>query len=273
MKHGTAEGLFWSLDGYDNTSKEFFDFFPEEKLEVEAKAKELKPLIVQLHGGPHGTIAGHAKLRLFLLLRGYNLLLPNFTGSCGYGQKNIEALMGKIGQIDIEEIMSMIEQLIDARLCDPSRIIVMGGSYGGYLSGLLATSSKYSSFFKAAILLNPVVNIPFVAAISDIPEWASAVSLGEINKWHLTPDDVKLMYQQSPMAGKCSVPCLLLLGGKDRRIPHQGSLAFRNKAVAEGGNVETFVYPESGHALGDPVSVEYDVYARILGFVGKYMDE
>lgn len=275
LKEGAAEGVLWSLEDYEMFSEKYAEYFPFEKESIPENKKNggLKPLIVSVHGGPHGNASGHSLMRILFLLRGYNVLLPNFTGSCGYGQKHIENLMQKIGKIDVEEIIGMIKQAIDLKLCDPERIIVLGGSYGGYLSGIMATHPKYSSIFKAAVLLNPVVNIPFLVGISDIPEWGPAVSLAKTQWWHLESDEFKTLYEDSPIYGHCKIPCLLVLGAKDRRVPYHGSLAFRNKALLEGGDVEVFVYPESDHALAETVKVQYDVGMKILLFLEKFLDK
>jgi len=68
------------------------------------------------------------------------------------------------------------------------------------------------------------------------------------------------------------IPCLLLLGSKDRRVPYQAGLAFRNKTLMEGGNVETFVY-ESNHSLADDPKMEYDVCLKMLSFIIKIFNE
>ena len=272
VKFGEAEGVLWSLEGYDRFSEQYYEYFPCEKPQNLHKAETLKPLIVGVHGGPHANCTGLTKLRIFLLLRGYNLLLTNFTGSCGYGQKHIEKLMGKIGKLDVDEVVGMIKSVITEKQADPERIIVMGGSYGGYLSGIFATHPQYSSIFKAAILLNPVVNIPFMEAISDISDWCSAVSLSKQLKWHLEAEDIRVMYEQSPISKHCNIPCLLLLGVKDRRVPYQASIAFRNKAIAEGGKIETFIYQESDHELAESVKAGYDIMVRILSFIANYVD-
>jgi acylaminoacyl-peptidase len=135
LKYGNAEALFWSLDNHDRFSEKYYEYFPSYQKPEPQQAPYLKPLIVAVHGGPHGNCSGDVELKIFSLLKGYSILAPNFTGSCGYGQDHIENLMGKIGQIDADEIVGFIKQLIDQKLCDPKKIIIIGGSYGGYLAG------------------------------------------------------------------------------------------------------------------------------------------
>lgn len=104
-----------------------------------------------LHGGPHGSTAGNFTiLRSYFLLNGFTILAPNYTGSCGFGQKYMENLLGKIGDIDLKEVVGMINQVINQKLCSEKKIFVMGGSYGGYLSAMLA--GKHGSLFRGAIL-------------------------------------------------------------------------------------------------------------------------
>jgi len=249
-----------------------YEYFPSDQKLEPPETPSLKPLIVVVHGGPHWNLTGYVELKMFNLLRGYNILIPNFTGSCGYGQNHIENLLGKIGQVDVEEIIGFINQAIDQKLCDPEKIIIIGGSYGGYLSGIMATHPKYSSIFKAAILLNPCIDLHFMHVSSDICEWAASSSLGKKEWWHLEPEEVKLMYEQSPMSRHCKIPCLILLGSKDRRSVYNATLAFRNKALIEGAHVETFVY-ESGHSLANDPKMEYDVDVKMLSFIAKILKE
>lgn len=271
LKAGDCHAVLWDLEDYSRGCEDFHAIFGENSLQ---NPSEKKPLVVNVHGGPHGNCCGFSAVRTTMLLRGYKVLLPNFTGSCGFGQKHIENLMKNIGQRDVDEIIALIKQCIEFHGCDAEKIIVIGGSYGGYLSGIIATRPQFSRFFKAAILLNPVVNIPFLLGSSDIPEWGPAVSCGKRNWWQLQGDELEIMFKQSPVSGDCAIPCLILLGAKDRRVPYQGALAFYKKMLMEGAkNLEVFVYPESDHALAENVQVEADVSVKILGFLAKFLEE
>lgn len=130
-------------------------------------------------------------------------------------------MLGKIGDADANEVVGMINQVISRKMCNEKKIFVMGGSYGGYLSAMLA--GKFGQYFRGAVLQNPVLNISFTANISDIPEWGIAEALAkDIRdlKWNLTPEQYSKMMELSPMNYPSKVPILLLLGQKDKRVPY-----------------------------------------------------
>ncbi|CAD8172869.1 unnamed protein product [Paramecium pentaurelia] len=248
-----AEGFVWQV-------KE-----EEEKFELPKFFKQ-RPLIVLAHGGPHGTIQSqYTQLRHILLQQGFILLAPNFSGSCGYGQNFIEALSGKIGEQDAKEILDMISQV--QQKYNTGKTFIMGGSYGGYLSALMG--SRYHDRFNAAVILNPVVNLPFMINITDIPEWGSSCALNRKHTWNLSVEDYKTLIERSPMLQPLRVPSLLLIGSKDRRCPFQQSLALRAQALEVGTEVQTYVYPNADHALADSVNTGYDTFLKILMFLNE----
>ena len=76
----------------------------------------------------------------------------------------MEDLLGKIGEKDANEINQMIQQIIDQKLCHKDKVIVMGGSYGGYMGGIMA--ARYPEIYRCAVLLNPCLNLPFMLNIT-----------------------------------------------------------------------------------------------------------
>lgn len=59
-----------------------------------------KPMIVEIHGGPHSNIYNLTRYRMCLLLEGFNVLLPCYSGSTGYGQKFNDRTIGDAGNSD-----------------------------------------------------------------------------------------------------------------------------------------------------------------------------
>ena len=68
----------------------------------------------------------------------------------------MESLPTKIGEKDIGEIVGMVNQVIEMKKCNPKKVAIIGGSYGGFVAGIAA--SRCSDIFKCAVLLNPVLN-------------------------------------------------------------------------------------------------------------------
>ena len=75
--------------------------------------KEKKPLIIIVHGGPHGLVDPTLTLLRYMLLKcGYAILLPNFSGSAGYGQECLNKALGNIGKVDGDEIIELLKMVL-----------------------------------------------------------------------------------------------------------------------------------------------------------------
>jgi acylaminoacyl-peptidase len=76
-------------------------FYLEHKNPHPAFHKERKGLVVMVHGGPHSCSEPFLTFVRYMFLRwGYAVLLPNYIGSAGYGQHQVEGLLGKVGKQD-----------------------------------------------------------------------------------------------------------------------------------------------------------------------------
>ena len=153
------------------------------------------PLILVPHGGPHSCsptsfIPSYAYLALSL---GAAVLHVNYRGSTGYGQASIDSLPGNIGDNDVQDMMTAVHEVVAAlnddamygqekasdfafNKIDLSRICVVGGSHGGFLTGHLI--GQYPSYFAAAAMRNPVTNIPSMVGVTDIPDWCHIEAKG-----------------------------------------------------------------------------------------------
>ena len=92
----------------------------------------------------------------------------------------------------------MIEQVSQQGKCDAQKVIAVGGSYGGFMGGILG--SRYPEYFQGAVISNPAINIPFMMHISDIPDWCFSVTLQSHKTWNVSPEDYKKMYEMSPVS-------------------------------------------------------------------------
>ncbi len=122
----------------------------------------LPPVILDIHGGPTSQKyeqhnANSRNEAFFYTSRGYGFLQVNYRGSTGYGRSYMLALRKKWGPLDVEDAVGGAQALVEQSLADPKRLVIMGGSAGGYTA--LNALVHQPGFFKAGVALYPVTNL------------------------------------------------------------------------------------------------------------------
>ena len=231
---------------------------------------EPRATILAPHGGP--TFQWH-KLpsveALLLAHAGYRVLLPNPPGSTGRGRAYVRALRGDWGGVDAAGCHTVLDHAVATGLADPSRLGVVGLSYGGFLANwLVGTSDR----FAAAVSENGVANNVSAWAGSDVgPTYSAAAGLGDAT----TPEGVESLWRQSPLRHVANVrtPLLILQGEADHRCPPGDAEQLFVALRALGREVEYVLYPESSHefaSIGRP-DRRVDRQARVLAWFARWM--
>jgi acylaminoacyl-peptidase len=209
-------------------------------------------------------------------------MIVNFTGSLGYGQNNVEALVGKVGELDVNECQAVRDYIISQGEVDPERICLTGGSHAGFIVAHLLKDPSY----KAAVMRNPVTDIPAATSVTDNGQWGYAVNglpfdLGSPPLATIADPEVFMkMRVASPMhhVEKVVTPTLILLGSGDRRVsPSQGIAwwqARQNKIRKDQlhGNSAVnrmHVFDGAGHAL-DSVEAESNSTYSLGSFLVEF---
>ncbi|KAL1021386.1 hypothetical protein UPYG_G00012630 [Umbra pygmaea] len=230
------------------------------------------PLVVFVHGGPHSQFYTEWNVTSASLARlGFAVLMVNYRGSTGFGQDSILSLTGNVGSQDVKDVQrAVLTALADQTACekvvslDPNKVVVMGGSHGGFLACHLI--GQYPDFYKACAIRNPVINAATLLGTSDIVDWRySCVGLQYTYDQLPTPEALTTMLQKSPIihASQIKAPVLLMLGGKDRRVsPHQGLELYRS-LKSRGTPVRLLWFDQDGHSL-DHVNTQADCFLNIV---------
>ncbi|KAF9371778.1 hypothetical protein CPB97_001722 [Podila verticillata] len=241
------------------------------------------PLVIIPHGGPHsGFAVEFSVLSTVLLGLGFAVACVNFTGSLGYGQDNVEALVGRVSELDVNECQAVRDFLISQGEVDPERICLTGGSHAGFIVAHLLRDPSY----KAAVMRNPVTDIPAAISVTDNGQWGYAVNGLPFDMESpplatlADPEVFRKMRVTSPMhhVEKVVTPTLILLGSGDRRVSPSQSIAWwqarQNKIRKEQlhGNSAVnrmHVFDGAGHAL-DSVEAESNSTYSLASFLVEF---
>ncbi|KAF9022062.1 alpha/beta-hydrolase [Hymenopellis radicata] len=228
------------------------------------------PLIAMPHGGPHATWpTSWTPATTALALEGYTISLPNYTGSLGYGERYVQALLGHCGTLDVEDCIASVRHLITLEIAEEGegKLFLSGGSHGGFLGAHLV--SRFPTLFTAAVLRNPVISAGDVWG-SDIPEWYFEEfnlpffpkNASERVPYTITSDQYTALQTASPISYVQNVQAsvLILLGGSDNRVNPKQGLGFyhalkgripgSNEEGARGkGKVDLMWFEGEGHPI------------------------
>jgi dipeptidyl aminopeptidase/acylaminoacyl peptidase len=198
--------------------------------------------IVMPHGGPTSrSYMNFDYWAQFLASRGYAVLEPNFRGSTGYGKAFREAGYGEWGLKMQDDVTDGTRHLIAQGITDPSRICIMGWSYGGYAA--LMGVVKEPSLYKCAIAGGAVTDIP--ALMKDEHRYKNRSSRAK-SIGHMKTDRKKLK-QNSPInrVEEIQVPVLIFQGEFDSVVDVRQGREMA-KALKPTGKLYKYIELENG---------------------------
>ncbi|MFS0863847.1 S9 family peptidase [Fredinandcohnia sp. 179-A 10B2 NHS] len=241
-------------------------------LEIEAlffKAKEDVSnghVILWPHGGPQAAERKSFRAMFqFLVNRGYSIFAPNFRGSTGYGLSYTKMVEGDWGYGPRLDNIEGIEWLIKNGYADRDRILLLGGSYGGYMALLL--HGRHPEYFKAVIdIFGPSDLFSF---INSVPEHWKPI----MNQWVGDPErDREKLIEYSPIThlDNMSKPMLVIQGANDPRVVKAESDKIVQALQDKGVKVEYLVLEDEGHGFSKKEN-EIKVNRTILEFFDRFI--
>jgi dipeptidyl aminopeptidase/acylaminoacyl peptidase len=224
------------------------------------------PLIVSVHGGPTSQVsAAWAANTQYLATRGYAVLQPNYRGSTGYGREYMLKLRESWGIYDVQDAKFGAQSLAERGLADPNRLVIMGGSAGGFT--VLQSLVELPGFYKAAISMFGVANQFTLASDTHKFEQRYLDSmLGPL------PEAAATYRERSPIfhAAKIVDPLAVFQGAIDRVVPREQSDAIVASLQARGIPHEYHVYEGEGHGWRKSETIEA-FYKSVEAFLKQYV--
>jgi len=237
MNLGKVESFrFKSVDGME------IEAFLTKPLDLAGK----HPLIVMMHGGPHGEQGPqfNAKAKVYAA-HGYASLMVNYRGSTGYGQKLADAIFGDQNGKEAEDVIAAVDAALKRYpWLDASKMGLEGGSYGGQLANWIITRTDR---FKAAIPTAGISNLVTQNYVSYYHDYL-AVEYGDFPHKNGIIDK---LWERSAIryAGKVKTPVMFIHGENDNDVPIVEAEQFYIALKDVGVETIMLRYPREGHGL------------------------
>ena len=227
------------------------------------------PLILNIHGGPHGMHGyGFNGSLQYYAARGYAVLAVNPRGSAGYGQRFADGCVNDWGGGDSRDLLAAVDEVLKTYpQVDAHRIAVMGSSYGGYLTNWLVTQTNR---FRAAVPIASLSNLVSFYGTSLYQDLVHA----EFSGYPWEGNHFETLWKRSPLAHveHVETPVLLLHGERDHDVPitqaEEMYTALRQRKVP----VSLVRYAGEGHSFREPKH-QLDALQRITAWVDRYLSE
>ena len=228
---------------------------------------ELPPLVTVCHGGP--TSASGTGLDLsthYWTSRGFAVVDVNYRGSSGYGKVYRDALKGKWGIYDTDDCIAAAQHLIDQGLVDKDRVIIRGGSAGGYTT---INALTFHDFFAAGAALYGIADL--MVFIGDTHKYESRYLESLVGPY---PAEAQRYHDRSAInfMDQLATPMIILQGLEDEIVPPSQAEIMVDALESKGLPYAYIGFPGEQHGFRQAANIiraqeaELYFYGKVLGF-------
>jgi dipeptidyl aminopeptidase/acylaminoacyl peptidase len=220
------------------------------------------PAIVYIHGGPASqSMDSFNRFIQYISNQGYLVIAPNYRGGTGYGRDFQEANRHDAGGEELNDVLGAADFIRRTGFVDPAKLVVMGGSYGGYLTMMAVT--RHPELWAAGVPIVPFVNW-FTEFENEDPQLQESdrLFMGDPVK------DKALWEDRSPIhfIDRVKAPLLILAGANDPRCPKTEAEQVAEAIKKQGGTAILKIYENEGHGFAR-VENQIDAYQRVADFL------
>lgn len=240
--------------------------YPPRNPDFEAPPDEKPPLIVMSHGGP--TAAASSALSLskqYFTSRGFAIVDVNYSGSAGYGREYRERLNGNWGAADVADCANAARRLADQGLADRERLIVKGGSAGGYTT---MACLAFRDVFAAGASSYGVSDLEALAR--DTHKFESRYLDSLVGPY---PEARQTYVERSPIhaVDRLSAPIIFFQGGEDRVVPPDQTETMVDALRAKGIPAAYLLFEDEQHGFRNGENVKRVLDAELYFYAAMLL--
>jgi dipeptidyl aminopeptidase/acylaminoacyl peptidase len=224
------------------------------------------PGLMLVHGGPQepwDDSWGYRWNAEMFAAHGYVVMMTNFHGSPGYGQKFVEEISGDWGGAAYEDLMKATDHLAALPYVDPERLGAAGASFGGYMINWIA---GHTGRFKALVSHDgDFDNRSSYGETEELwfPEW-------ELKGTPWSPSSVYEKWSPSNFVQNIRTPMLLVEGAHDFRVPEGQAFQLFTALQRRGVPSRLLYFPDEGHWVLKPQDSRL-WYRTVLGWLDQHL--
>ena len=228
-----------------------------------------RPVIIYIHGGPEGQFRPRflGNLNYYVNELGIAIVAPNVRGSSGYGKTFLALDNGFLREGSYEDINSLLDWIQAQPDLDSRRILVTGGSYGGFMT--LAVATNYNDRICCSVdVVGPSNLVTFLEHTSGYRRDLRRVEYGD----ERDPKMREFLERIAPYnkAKNITKPLFVIAGKNDPRVPASESEQMVAIVRKNGTPVWWLLAKDEGHGYAKKKNLDYEFYATVM-FVKEYL--
>ncbi len=255
-----VEPTLHRFNSFDGLSVPYFRYIP-----IGEAPDSGWPTLLLIHGGPESQIRPDFNPVIqFYLAAGFAVVTPNIRGSDGYGRKyldldNVEKRLDSI--LDIKHLALHLQR--EDNEIDGNRLVVYGGSYGGF--AVLSAMTEHPELWRAGVDIVGISN--FLTFLKNTAAWRRSLREAE---YGFLEHDVDTLTKISPInkIDRISAPLFIIQGDNDERVPLSESLQMYEKLKEKGLPVKILRFADEGHGLAK-LENRIKAYSQVLAWLNE----
>ena len=228
-----------------------------------------RPVLINIHGGPEGQSMASflGSNNYYTNEMGVALIFPNVRGSSGFGKTFIAKDNGFLREDSVKDIGALLDWIAQQPELDKDRIMIMGGSYGGYMT--LATAYHYADRIKCSVDIVGISN--FNTFLKNTEEYRRDLRRVEYGDERI-PEMAAFFEKMAPLNNidKIKKPLFIIQGTNDPRVPVTEATQMRDKLKANGNVVWYLEAKDEGHGFRKKANVDFQRLA-VIRFMQEYL--